>query len=248
MLAVPLFYAPVRWGDEWNVLRADGSRHRGHDIMTGSRNEVPALYAGRVVTRGYTRVLGFYIVLKTDHGYDYYCHLLEKDRPSLGLEILRGTKVGTTATWGDPTGSAWTGPHLHYGSGPKVTSVTSGATHDATKLVQAALTATAGGGTTPLGEEADVKIVHTTDTDEYFRCGELTAFKITKAEALDAAAVWGQVEIPRKNDFMTEAGLANSANDKLFVELVQKIVSALPSGSTVPTKITLPGPITGTLS
>lgn len=249
MLTVPEFYAKDRWGDQWDEPRPDGTRHRGHDIMTGSRNEVPALYPGRIVTRGYTRVLGFYVVVKTGHGYDYYCHLLEKDRAVLGRDVERGQKVGTTATWGDVTGTAWSGPHLHYGSGPRITSVTTGATHNATNLVAAVLATTAGGDTTPLsGKDPDVKIVHTVDTDEYFRAGELTSFKISRAEALDAAAVWGQVEIARKNDFMTEAGLANSANDKLIAEIVSKVTAALPAGSGVPTKVTIPGPIVGTIS
>lgn len=109
-------------------------------------------------------------------------------------------------------------------------------------------TTTAGGGMTPLLEENDVKIVHTIDTDEYFRAGELTSFKITEAEARDSALIWGQVEIARKNDFMTDAGLANSANDKLIAETVQKTIAALPAGSKAPTKVTIPGPIVGNIS
>lgn len=172
MLPVPEFYAKSRWGDVWNELRPNGSRHRGHDIVTGSRNEVPALYPGRVASLGYTRVLGFYVVVKTAHGYDFYCHLLDKDRAGLGRDLKQGVKVGTTATWGDVTGTAWTGPHLHYGSGPRITSVTAGTTHNATALVAAALSATAGGGTTPLPnkrKDTDMPAVikRATDTPEW---------------------------------------------------------------------------------
>lgn len=149
MLTGPQFYARARWGDQWNVLRPDGSHHRGHDIRAAAGSQVPALRAGRVVSRGFSTVLGYYLVLQVARGmYDFYCHLRNKDRPTVGTDLAKGALIGSIAGPNDAHGTAWQGPHLHFGSGPTITSVTGGSTKNATTIVSAALT-TSAGGTTP---------------------------------------------------------------------------------------------------
>lgn len=170
MLTVRAFYAQARWGDQWNVLRPNGTRHRGHDISCDSREDIPLLRRGTVVKNGHTSVLGNFCVVQVDEDeFDFYCHLLIGTRPDVSLVALDpGVRVGKAAGWGDDHGSAWTGPHLHYGSGPKITSVTTGTTYNATAIVVSVLSSTAGGGTTPLPdpppvppvEEREIPVIH----------------------------------------------------------------------------------------
>lgn len=141
MLTVPDFYAVARWRDRWGVLRADGTRHRGHDIACDTHEDIPALRGGTVTTNGWSSVLGNYVVLqRTPVTFDYYCHLLGTGRPSKGAVLADGGKVGAAAGANDDHGSAWSGVHLHYGSGPLPTSVTTGTTYDATAIITAVLT------------------------------------------------------------------------------------------------------------
>lgn len=131
MLPVAQFYAPERWGNRHGIKdpRFYGETgHRGLDIRCAGREEIPALRTGTVVlsTSVYSRssILGYYAVLRYAFGdYDGYCHLWDGDMPKLGSVIRQGQKVARAASWGDYTGSAWSGPHLHLTNGPNPTSV-----------------------------------------------------------------------------------------------------------------------------
>jgi len=145
MLDVPQFYSVPRWRDQWNVLRPDGTHHRGHDIACDSHEDIPVVRAGTLVKNGHTSVLGNYAVLKINTTtFDYYCHLLIGSRPDVGAVLAAGDRIGQAAGYSDDHGSAWTGIHLHYGSGPVVTSVTTGTTYNATDIVRGVLTSVAG--------------------------------------------------------------------------------------------------------
>lgn len=151
MLTVGQFYARTRWGDGWNVLRLNGSRHRGHDIKAPRGQQVPALHGGKVHKLGYSSVLGYYVVVRLSaFTFDFYCHLIVGTRPTVGVVLNQGDSVGAIAGAGDDPGSAWTGPHLHYGAGPLASSVTSGLTYNATKRISDALTTFAATNPSPL--------------------------------------------------------------------------------------------------
>ncbi len=139
-MSLATFYAEARWGDQWNLPRPDGSRHRGHDIKAAADTPVPALRSGVVAALGRSSVLGAYTVVKVGAAFDFYCHLIRASRPGIGSTVTAGqTVVGKIAGADDDPGSAWTGPHLHYGSGASVLSVTTGPTSDATAIVRGAL-------------------------------------------------------------------------------------------------------------
>jgi hypothetical protein len=145
MLTVRDFYARSRWRDQWNVLRPDGSRHRGHDIACGTHEDIPALRGGTVVVVSRSSVLGHFVVVQSGTDFDYYCHLLAGSLPAPNAAVSAGTRIGRAAGPDDEHGSAWRGVHLHFGSGARSTSVTTGATHDATAIVRGVLgTARAG--------------------------------------------------------------------------------------------------------
>lgn len=145
--ALAAFYDPDRWRDEWGITRivngALTNPHRGHDVAAAPGETVPALRGGRVVLvseLSASRVLGYHVVVDTGKGFDYYCHLLVGTRPNVGDVLEAGDSVGLVAGWGDYTGTAWTGPHLHYGSGPNLRSVYEGTTYNATTIVRDTLT------------------------------------------------------------------------------------------------------------
>lgn len=149
MTTVREFYAEPRWGDLWGVTRiVNGVRtnpHRAHDIKAAPGEPVPALRAGRVVYSGNTGTtfLGYHVIIDTGRGYDYYCHLRTGTRPNQGTWVNAGDSVGLVAGWNDFHGAAWTGPHLHYGSGPDLRSVYEGTTYNATAIIRDTLRALA---------------------------------------------------------------------------------------------------------
>lgn len=152
MLSVNAFYAQSRWGTQWGVVDAAHPRgHRGHDIKCGAHAEIPALRGGTVVKNGYSSILGYWSVLiKDNYVYDYYCHMVNGSQSNPGVWVPQGARVGVSAAAGDKPGSAWLGPHLHYGSGPNENSIFTDPTYNATKIVTDVLASTAGGGTTPI--------------------------------------------------------------------------------------------------
>lgn len=152
MLPVPQFYAQSRWRDRWNVLRPNGTRHRGHDIACATHEDIPLLRAGTLVENDHSGALGNYAVVQVGAAFDFYCHLLIGTRPNVDDRLPQGARIGQAAGPNDDHGSSWYGVHLHYGSGPKVTSVTSGTTYDATAIIRSTLTSFAGGGITPIGD------------------------------------------------------------------------------------------------
>jgi hypothetical protein len=151
MLSVSSFFARARWGTQWGVVDVmHPTGHRGHDIVCAVHEDEPALRGGRVVTKGYSSVLGNYSVIEVNAStFDYYCHQYATptfdSRHPLGV-IAAGERVGQAAGPGDIHGSAWTGTHLHYGSGPALASVVTGATYNATQIIAARLASSAPAG------------------------------------------------------------------------------------------------------
>jgi hypothetical protein len=69
---------------------------------------------------------------------------------AMAQDLVGGQIVAEIAGPGDPHGSSWSGPHLHYGTGPGILCATSGTTYNPLPLVEAVLGGTSGGGTTPI--------------------------------------------------------------------------------------------------
>lgn len=188
--------------------------HFGEDTV-GVGNYAPC--TGTVVFARAYGALGNVVVIRADG--PLVVHWLVAHHASISVRV--GGRVTEGVTFLGPLGSTGnvTGPHAHTERrvGGNATPQSGVATNP-----RLFYTSSAGGGVSPILKEDDVKIVHTTDTNEYFRAGELSSFKITAAEAADSARLWGQVEMTRA-DFQSEANLANAANDKLIAEMVQKL-------------------------
>lgn len=129
------WYATRYWGDTFNerrVINGQVNYHKGTDIQHPGRSWVPALRGGTIVAVNRSSVLGNVISIKPDdyapgRGYEphHYAHLwggeetLEARRARLvGMHVAQGAGFAQLAQRGDVTGTAWTGPHLHFTVGP----------------------------------------------------------------------------------------------------------------------------------
>jgi len=105
--------------------------HRGTDFAVRQGTAVPSATAGKVVISQWSDVLGNVVVVKVGRlAYFGYCHLLHP-----------GLKVGTIVKAGEPiglvgsTGSASTGPHLHFTFSKLAKGVFSGKVYDPIKVL-----------------------------------------------------------------------------------------------------------------
>ena len=95
--------------------------HIGQDIAGSDwYGPVPALRSGVVVGSGRSGKIGGYVVVRVGGQFDTYCHLNSRALPGAGKAILAGGGVAPLARSTNPsagqdyTGSASTGPHLHF--------------------------------------------------------------------------------------------------------------------------------------
>nr|WP_240607028.1 M23 family metallopeptidase [Cryobacterium aureum] len=87
--------------------------HHGQDIRCAGRQKIPCYRGGTVQPWKHSAVVGQTLAIRHGLGdYSGYCHLINRI-PKAGTVIATGAFVGEAATWGEFTGSAWGGPHVH---------------------------------------------------------------------------------------------------------------------------------------
>lgn len=93
-----------------------GSEHRAEDIAAlGGNLSVPALRGGRVAAHGQQSQVGYWFSIDAGNGrFDVYCHVFVGSRPAVGSVVNMGDVVTRMATHGEVTGTAWSGPHIHF--------------------------------------------------------------------------------------------------------------------------------------
>lgn len=112
------------WGDPSRRTNPYGTEsslyakgyHRGEDIAPQNGNlDIPALRAGVVEAVGQFTYTGYHIAVDVGGGrFDIYCHVYSGRLPAKGSVVSAGEIIGRMATYGEVTGSAWTGPHVHF--------------------------------------------------------------------------------------------------------------------------------------
>lgn len=141
--------------------------HIGQDIAGADWfGLVPALRGGVVVDSGRGSAIGGYVVLQVGDVFDTYCHLNSANLPGPGAVIRAGDGIAPLARSLSPsagtnyTGSASTGPHLHFvvSTSPATAySPRSGSPVDPRRIIRSIITGSAaGGGATPFNPEDDM--------------------------------------------------------------------------------------------
>lgn len=172
-------YATTR--DLYGVTRiVNGKRtnpHRGCDFAIKAGDVVPAyeecivVESGTEVTKGYTAVLGWYVVAQSvrDGRFLGWAHLRRGTRPKIGTRLRPGDQVGIAASGpvprdakGNPIalsptqadinypGTAWSGPHIHTTVSDTKIGIYSGNTFDPLPRIRQALAALASTNITPI--------------------------------------------------------------------------------------------------
>lgn len=155
--------------------------HHGQDfrLPNGGGSVIPAyeecvvVESGTEVTRGFTAILGWYVVAKStqDGKYMGWAHLRRGTRPAVGAVLKPGDQVGLAANGPRPAtnlspavaginypGTAWTAPHIHTTLSTTIPGIFAGPTLDPLPRIQAALVSTAGAEKfTPIGTPAPIK-------------------------------------------------------------------------------------------
>lgn len=156
--AARAFYAEESWGNRWAIkgpLYDPVTGHKGLDIAAAGRAIVPALRPGRVAAIYRHPVIGWVIAIEHAAGdIDGYCHVTQP-LVAVGDRIDQWDDLARVATWGNYTGSAWRGPHIHLVNAATVQRIHMGPTRDPAPIIRAQLLALAGGGTTPIDPEED---------------------------------------------------------------------------------------------
>jgi hypothetical protein len=175
-----IVYGPDRIRTRFDVVDAEHpGGHHGQDfsLPAGGGSEVVAytectvVECGIEVTKGFTAVLGWYVVARTPLGrYLGWAHLRRGTRAKLGKVLKPGDLVGLAASGPRPSkyqspevaaddypGTAWAGAHIHTTNGSTITSIFSGVgLIDPLPGIRAALTSLASGGTyTPITQEEE---------------------------------------------------------------------------------------------
>lgn len=153
--------------------------HHGQDfrLPNGGGSVIPAyeecvvVESGVEVTRGFTAILGWYVVAKStrDGRYMGWAHLRRGTRPAVGAVLKPGDQVGLAANGPRPStnlspavagidypGTAWTAPHIHTTVSTTIPGIFAGPTSDPLPRIQAALVSLAGSGPlTRIDQEED---------------------------------------------------------------------------------------------
>lgn len=141
--------------------------HIGQDIAGADWfGLVPALRGGVVVDSGRGSAIGGYVVLQVGDVFDTYCHLNSANLPPDGTTVEPGDGIAPLARSLSPsagtnyTGSASTGPHLHFvvSTSPATAySPRSGSPVDPRPIIRSIITGSAAGsGAVPFPEEDDM--------------------------------------------------------------------------------------------
>lgn len=159
----PFGYRPRPWEENPYTL----GYHIGQDIAGADwYGPVPALRSGVVVESGRGGSIGGYVVVRVGGQFDTYCHLNSRVLPGAGAVISAGRGVAPLARSTNPsaghdyTGSASTGPHLHFvvSTSPATAySPRSGSPVDPRPIIRSITNGSAaGGGATPFNPEDDM--------------------------------------------------------------------------------------------
>ena len=112
VLAWPLPYRATitsKFGNREQPVPGASTNHRGIDIGVPVGTAVYSAADGYVVTRGYSSVRGYYIMVKhADNLYTFYQHL-----NSFAVSIGQNVKKGQTIAYSGNSGIG-SGPHLHF--------------------------------------------------------------------------------------------------------------------------------------
>jgi hypothetical protein len=163
-------YATTR--DLYGVTRiVNGARtnpHRGCDFAVKGGDVVPAyeecivVESGSEVSKGFTAILGWYVVAKSvkDGRYLGWAHLRRGTRPAVGTRLQPGDQVGLAASGPivyayqsaavagiNYPGTAWSGPHIHTTVSDTIVGIFSGTTFDPLPRIRAALASLSGAST-----------------------------------------------------------------------------------------------------
>lgn len=107
------------WGSPYGDLTYNGvgrrpNPHRGTDLIKPGGTRVPSYVAGTVASVTKNSVLGWHVTVAVGGGrFVSFCHMRAGSMPKTGTQVRVGDDVGAVAGFGDFTGSAWTGPHIH---------------------------------------------------------------------------------------------------------------------------------------
>ena len=159
-------YRPAAWEDNPYTL----GYHIGQDIAGGDfLGPVPALRSGFVVESGRSGKIGGYVVVRVGSLFDTYCHLNSRALPGAGTAILAGGGVAPLARSTNPsagqdyTGSASTGPHLHFVVSTQPDTAYNpapGEPIDPRPIIRSITNGSAaGGGATPFNQEDDMPTI-----------------------------------------------------------------------------------------
>jgi hypothetical protein len=145
--------------------------HRGVDFAVQAGDVVPAyeecivVESGTEVTKGFTAILGWYVVAKSvrDGRYLGWAHLRRGTRPEIGTRLKPGDQVGLAASGPiayqnlspamagiNYPGTAWSGPHIHTTVSDTIIGIYFGNTWDPLPRIRAALTSLASTNITPI--------------------------------------------------------------------------------------------------
>jgi murein DD-endopeptidase MepM/ murein hydrolase activator NlpD len=115
------FFARSAWGAPFGKPNAKVAFHHGQDIIHPAGAAIPSPVAGRIVRRGSSPELGYYLVIQAEKEFVGLCHC--KSRRPLWFRVKVGTWIARVAGPHDFHGTAWTGPHSHFTYGPTPESV-----------------------------------------------------------------------------------------------------------------------------
>lgn len=152
------FYAESNWGNLWGEkgpLYDPVTGHKGHDVRAAGRTLVPALRGGRVTATYRHPVIGWVVAVEHAPGdIDGYCHVI-LPLVDVGDVVDAFQPIARIATWGDYTGTAWGGPHLHLVNASATARIHMGPTRDPAPIIASQLFGFAGGGGVPIESEED---------------------------------------------------------------------------------------------
>jgi hypothetical protein len=139
-MSIHNFYAVTQWRNLYGIKGPFYPlSHHGHDIKCAGRQKIPCYRGGTVQLWRQSPVVGQTLAIRHGLGdYTGYCHLINRI-PKAGTVIAAGTFIGEAATWGDFTGSAWSGPHVHTVAGKSAACVFGIGTHDPAPYIRAAI-------------------------------------------------------------------------------------------------------------
>lgn len=99
-------------GTKFGVVDADHPNgHRGDDL-NGVKEGTPlkAVNDGKIVLSVFSKILGNIVVLRVGIRFFGYCHMKSATMHKVGTKVKSGDVIGYLGN----TGSASTGPHLHF--------------------------------------------------------------------------------------------------------------------------------------